>query len=267
MWTTLALAAALSLAPGASGGLALNNARTTYGILGAPRPDNKFLPGDTFVLSFDIDGIRVDRDGNYFYSIAMEVTDADGKPVFKQDPHEQQASNSLGGNSLPAFASLQIGLDQPPGSYTLKVTVTDLAARASQTLTRSYEVLPRGFGLVRPSLSSDPEGHYPLPFVGPGQPFWVNFSAVGFGRDRAKGKPDLAVTMRLLEEDGRPTAAKPAAGAINQEDVPAKVQALSMQFLVAPNRVGKFTIELKATDKVDGKTATLSLPLAVLKPK
>jgi hypothetical protein len=267
MWTTLAFVAALSLAPGESGGLTLSNARTTSGVLGATRPDNKFLPGDTLVLSFDIDGIRVDRDGNYFYSVGMEVTDADGKPVFKQAPHEQQASNALGGTSLPAFATLQIGLDQPPGTYTLKVTVADLAARTSQTLTRSYEVLPRAFGLVRPSLSSDPEGHYPLPFVGAGQPFWVNFSAVGFGRDRAKGKPDLAVTMRLLDEDGRPTTAKPLVGATNQEEIPAKVQDLSMQFLVAPNRVGRFTIELKATDKVDGKTATLSLPLAVLKAK
>jgi hypothetical protein len=267
MWTTLAFAAALSLPPGqAPAELTLANARTTYGFLGAARPDTKFLPGDVCVLSFDVQGLKADHDGNLFYGVAMEVTDADGKVQFKQDPREQQASNVLGGNSLPAFASLKIGTEQQPGTYLLKVTVTDLAAKTSKSLTRSYTVLPRAFGLVRPTLTSDPEGRYPVPLVAAGQSVWLNFAAVGFGRG-AEAKPNLTVSMRVLDEDGRPTTAKPTVGNVNPEEVPAKAQAVALQFLMAPNRTGKFAIELSAKDGVAGKTATLTLPLTVLKPQ
>jgi hypothetical protein len=266
MWTTLAFAAALSLAPGQSGDLELTNVRTTYGFLGSSRPDNKFLPGDVFVLSFDVQGVKVDRAGNLFYSIAMEATDAAGKVQFKQAPREQQASNVLGGNSLPAFASLQIGTEQQPGTYALKVTVTDLLAKTSRSLTRSYEVLPRGFGLVRPTVTSDPEGRYPVPLVAEGQSVWINFAAVGFARG-GKGQPNLSVTMRVLDEEGRPTTPRASVGTVNPDEVPARAAAVPMQFLVAPNRAGKFTVELTAKDGAGEKTARLSLPLTVLKPQ
>jgi hypothetical protein len=266
MWTTFAFVAVLGLAPGQPGSLALTNVRTTYGVLGAPRPDNKFLPGDEFTLSFDMEGVKVDAAGKLFYSIGMEVTDRDGKPQFKQDPREQQATNSLGGNSLPACANLQIGTDHAPGTYTLKVTVTDLVAKSSQTLTSTYEVLEKDFGLVRPAVTADPEGRFPAPCVGEGQSIWVNFAAVGFGRDKDKGQPNLSVTMTIFKERGEPTVDKPAKGEVVNQDVPAKALALPMQFALAPNRAGKFTVALKATDKVTGKTATLSFPLTVLKP-
>ncbi len=267
MWTTLAFVAALSLPPAQSGDLALSNVRTTYGVLGGPRADDRFLPGDTFVLSFDIDNIKSDANGNQFYSIGMEVTDSAGKVQFKQDPRDQQASNVLGGTSVPAFASLVIGLDQQPGRYTLKVTVTDLVAKAGQTLTRGYEVLPRGFGLVRPTVTSDPEGRYPAPFAAEGQSVWINFAAVGFARAGDKGSPDLSVSMRVLDADGKPTSAKPVVGKVEADQVPAKALAVPMQFLVAANRPGKFTVEVTARDAVGGKSATLSLPLTVMKVK
>jgi hypothetical protein len=267
MWTTFAFVAVLGLAPGQSGPLALTNVRTTYGVLGAPRPDNKFLPGDEFTLSFDIEGVKVDNAGKLFYSIGMEVTDRDRKVQFKQDPREQQATNSLGGTSLPACAHLQIGLEHAPGTFTLKVTVTDLVAKTSKTLTSTYEVLPKDFGLVRPAVTADPEGRFPAPCVGEGQSIWVNFAAVGFGRDKDKGQPNLAVSMTVLNANGEPVVDKPASGEVVNQDVPAKALALPMQFTLSPNRAGKFTVALKATDKVSGKTATLSFPLTVVKPK
>ena len=54
MWMTLAFLATLGSTPGQSGTLALTNARLTYSALGAPRPSNKFLPGDSFVLGVDL---------------------------------------------------------------------------------------------------------------------------------------------------------------------------------------------------------------------
>jgi hypothetical protein len=266
MWTTFALVAAVGLAPGQSGSLAITHVRTTYGVLGAPRPDNKFLPGDEFTLSFDIEGIKVDSAGKLFYSIGMEVTDRDGKVQFKQEPRDQEATNSLGGTSLPACANLQIGLEHAPGTFTLKVTVTDLVAKTSQSVTSTYEVLPKEFGLVRPAITADPEGRFPVPCVGQGQSLWVNFASVGFGRDKGKGQPNLSVTMSVLKENGDPVVDKPAKGEVVNQDVPAKALALPMQFTLAPNRAGKFTVVLKAMDNVNGKSATLSLPLTVMAP-
>ncbi len=156
MWTTLAFVAALTLTSGQSDQLALTNVRTTYGALGPERPDNKFLPGDSLVLSFDIEGATVDAGGKLLYSIGMEVTDHDGKALFRQEPRSLEAKVGPASKSVPGRANLQIGLDQPAGDYTLKVTVTDRATKASREVTRSYQVLPKAFGLVRLALSGDP---------------------------------------------------------------------------------------------------------------
>jgi hypothetical protein len=266
MWTTFVLTAALSAVPGQSGQFALTNVRTTYGFLGAPRTDTKVLPGDNIVLSFDIEGIKPDSSGKVLYRIAMEVADGKGVVHFKQSSRDRETTLALGGSRVPAFASLQIGLDQPAGDYTVKVTVTDRVTKSSQTLTNTYQVLPKAFGIVRLTTTNDPHGQFPAPFVGEGQSLWVNFAAVGFGRDQGKGQPNLSVALNILDENGRPTMAKPFTGEVNQ-NIPANAMALPMQFLLELNRAGKYTVELTATDKVSGKTANLSFPLTVLKPK
>ena len=149
MWMTLVLTTALGVAPAQAGSLTLSNVRTTHGFLGVPRTDTKYLPGDNIVLFFDIEGMQSDAGGKVLYSIAMEVADGKGVVHFKQSPRDKEAILALGGTRLPAFASLQIGLDQPAGDYTVKVTVTDRTSKASKTLTNTCQVLPKAFGLVR----------------------------------------------------------------------------------------------------------------------
>jgi hypothetical protein len=265
MWKTIALVAALVLAPGRADALTLSNVRGTYGILGAPRADTKFLPGDQFVLSFDIEGVQVDDGGKVLYSIAMEVLDTQGKSKFKQAPRDLETLNALGGTSVPGYAELKIGADQPPGKYQMKVTVSDRAAKTSQAVTRDFEILPKTFGLVRLTTTSDPEAAIPAPFMGEGQTLWISFGAVGFDRD-SKGQPNLTTTLRVLDDAGRPTIAKPLAGEV-KDNIPKDVKVLPMQFALSLNRAGKFTVEVKATDKLTGKSATLSVPIQVLKPK
>ena len=70
----------------------------------------------------------------------------------------------------------------------------------------------------------------------------------------------------MLDQNGKPTVEKPPTGEVSK-DVPDKLLALPMQFLLDLNREGSFTVELKATDKVSGKTATVSFPLTVQKSK
>jgi len=85
-----------------------------YGLLGAPRPDAKYSPADSYVLaSTSTASRRCRRQG--LYSVGMEVTDSAARPTSSRPPRPQ-AQNSLGGKHLPGFVSLQIGLDQPPGA-------------------------------------------------------------------------------------------------------------------------------------------------------
>ncbi len=265
MLTTLALLSALSLPANQTDKLTVTNVRSTYGVLGAARPDDKVLPGDSYVLSFDIEGVKVADDGKVLYSVGMEVTDSDGKAQFKQDPRDLEANASLGGNSLPAFAMVNVGHEQKAGKYKVKVTIIDRANRQSTSISHEYEILPKAFGLVHVTMTSDAEGKIAAPFLSVGESAWINFQAVEFGR-ASNSQPNLAVSMRILDETGKPTLPRPFTGQVDK-DVPAKAMAIPMQYDLELNRAGKFTIEVKVTDKTTGKDATLKLPLSVIKSK
>src|SRR6202011_6041401 len=120
MWSSIAFLAVMTLSPAQSGQLTLTNVRSTYGILGPTRADNKVLPGDTVVLSFDMEGAKVDANGKVLYSIGMEVDDSNGKVLYKQAPQDREALLPAGSKALPAAANMTVGLDQKPGEYTLK---------------------------------------------------------------------------------------------------------------------------------------------------
>jgi hypothetical protein len=264
---TVALAVALSLAPSQAGKLALTHARLTQGLLGPVRPDAKLLPGDSLFLAFDIDGLQADASGKAQYSVGMAVANSQGKVQFKQEPRNLEAINALGGNRLPAHAHIDIGVDQPPGDYTLSVTVADRSTKATQTIAQKFQVLPKALGVVRLRLTGDPEGQVPLPGTGVvGQPLFIHCGLVGFERDKAKKQPNVSFEMRVLDESGKPTLAKPFTGVVNQ-DVPENAASVPLQFVLPLNRAGKFTVEIKATDQVAKKSATLSFPYAVIESK
>jgi hypothetical protein len=262
MLSTLPLLAALCVVPGQADGLTLGEAHVTHGILGPTRENTKFLPGDSLFLTFTISGITADVNGKVLYSIGTEVSDANGKAVFKQPPQDREAINALGGNQLPAYAQVAIGLQQPAGKHTLKVTVTDLANKKSQTLTQEFEVLKPDFGLVRLHASADADGQVPCGLLTAGQSLWISGAVVGFRRGGAAMQPNVALELVILDGAGKPTLAKPFGGTINK-DVPAKDTSLPIQFHVALNRPGKFTLKLTATDALAGKTVTHSFPITV----
>jgi len=267
MWATLALAAMLQPAPAQTSNLSIKNDRITYGILGPERRDNKLLPGDVFVVSFDIDGLQVNtEDGKVKYSMGMELTDGQGKVQFKKEPQDLEAVNALGGSRLPAFALSDIGLDTPPGEYTLKVTVSDRVNKAMQQLIRKFEVQQKKFGIVRLVLSNEKDMPVP-PVAVPGQTVLINFALVSFDLAGDKKQPNLNVEMRILDEAGQPTISKLfLSGDLNNvEDQFKKI--VPMQFIVAVNRGGKYTIELKATDKVSNKSVVEKLPITVVEVK
>jgi hypothetical protein len=266
MWKAVAvLFAGLSLAPqGAEPGLRLVNERVTYGLLGPVRPDLRFVPGDTCYISFDIQGLKLDPAGKVRYRMELEVLNAKGEREFKKQPQDREVLASLGGDVLPAFASIDLGVEMPPGKYTLKVIVSDSLGKGTATLTRAFDVLPRDFALVRPQITFPGDiPAPPQPTVG--QDIFINVAVVGFDRAGPMMQPNVALEMRVLDEKGQPTLAQPFTGEIKAE-VPKELAHLPGRFLVKLNRPGKFTVQIKATDRIRNKTAELSLPLVVLPP-
>jgi hypothetical protein len=261
-----ALISSSNLSAEESNKLALTNVRSTFGVLGPARRDDKVLPGDSYVLSFDIEGVKVADDGKVLYSVGMEVTDRGGKVQFKQDPSDLEAKAALGGSSLEGFAMVNIAPEQPAGKYILKVFVTDRATHQSTSLSHEYETLPKAFGLIHLTMTLDPEGKITAPFLSQGESAWINFTAVGFGRDKTTQQPNLEVNLRALDANGKPTLPKSFSGLVDK-DIAANADTIHLQFDLDLNRAGKFTIELKANDKVTGKEATLSMPITVLKAK
>jgi len=263
MLTTLALVGVMTLAP-AQGGLALENVRITYGELGAPRPDNSLLPGDIFFLAFDIKNITVDPTGKVQYSMSMEVTNAAGAKVFEQKPVDRNDFLPLGGNKLPARAYVTVPLDQEPGTYSCKLVVIDKANKAEQSITQKFIVKQKQFGIVSLYTSSDAKGELPAPPYGmTGQSVWVHFVVVLFDRDKTKKQPSLSVEMSTLSADGMPTVPKPTILEISSE-VDEKDTGIPLRFLLPLNRPGKFTVQLKVTDKLTNKTSSVQLPIEVV---
>jgi hypothetical protein len=264
MLTSLAVVAALSSLAADSGELTLTNVRTTFGVQGPLRAEPKLLPGDSLCIAFDINGVKTDANGKVQYSTAMEIRDRAEKVIYRQAARPLEVINSLGGDRLPAFIHLDVGLEEPPGDYTVKVTVTDRATNSSQSLTRPFKVLDKSFGLVHITTTSDNQGKTPVAVPGVGESVWVNFGIVGFSRQ--KGQPHLQLEMRIFDDTGKPTTTNPFAGAITK-DVPEKALAAQGQFLLSLNRPGKFRVELKAIDQFGKKTSEITFPITVVAPQ
>jgi hypothetical protein len=262
----LCLLLSLTQSPAQGGELELRNIRATYGMLGPTRPDGKILPGDIFHLAFDIENIQVSNTGEAQYGMAMEVTDANNKVQFKQDPVQLTALNTFGGRSLPAIAHVKIGRDQPPGKYTLKVTVTDRASKKSNSFSRPFEVAAPSFGIVQLSFWADAAQQISAPALAvPGQALWVHAYALDFKRGGTGSQPNLAIEMQVVDDKNQPTLPKPFTEEFTK--LPAEAVVLPIDFQLVPNRPGKFTIKLRATDRVANKTMELSFPFTVIEPK
>jgi hypothetical protein len=242
------------------------NDRLTYGHLGPVRETNKYLPGDVIYLTFEVQNMTFDAEGKASYAMGLEMLDAKGTSLMKQNPQPGNARNYLGGTTMPSAANLQVPLEAPAGIYTFRVTVVDNSSKKTVTSERKIEVLPKGFGLISVGTSADREGHIAWSPVGVvGDSIYLNFSAVGFARDKQTKNPNIKVTMRVLDEKGQAASAAKMFGEANS-DIPENMAVVPMQFGITLNRTGRFTLEVTATDVIAGKSATVSYPVRVLAP-
>jgi hypothetical protein len=267
MFSSLALVTLMSISPGQMNPtLTLSNVRATYGELGSPRPDMKVIPGDILIINFDIEGIQTNKEGNVRYSMEMEVLDSKGKAIFKPRPLEKNDYLPFGGNILPARAYVRVEVDQPAGTCTCKVTVKDLSTKAVGSFEKKFDVLKTEFGFVRVYTSSDDLGKISSPQIGVvGQSVWLNLAVVGFDRNSSNKQPNVEVEMNVLDKNGKPTIETPMKF-VGDRNIPEEDFGFPLQFMLPMNRAGDYTIELKATDKVNKKTSKVALPFKVFAP-
>ncbi|MBY0327210.1 hypothetical protein EBS67_10605 [bacterium] len=265
MWTvTVGLTCLLAMLPEQSGKISIENPRLLYGVPGLPRASNKFAHGDNFYLAFDIKGVKSDAEGKVSYSLLTEVM-VDGRLEFKHESKDIDAIDSLGGNVLPGFSQLNIGLDQPDGKYTVKVTATEKKTKATASVVQEFILSKAELGIVRIRTTADRDEKVATAIFSTGEDLWLNLSIVGFARDKSK-QPNLKISMEILDSDGKPTVQKPPVAEISK-GVAEDLDLLPLQFYVSLNRAGKFTIKLKVMDQVSGKSSSLDLPLEVTQVK
>lgn len=261
--------AALTAVPGQAGELKLTNVRMTVGELGPPRSSAKFLPGDVVFIGYDITGLPIGPDGVVKYRMGMEVADASGKSIFKQEPRELEDFVPLRGNIIPARAFITIGLDQDPGTYTCKITVADPKTKGREdSLAVKFEVGKRDFGIVLVYPTHDETGRINAPTTGVvGQTIFVQFSVASFQRDPKTKQPNVAFEFQIVDEKGTPILDKPRTQTQDEKSpllVDEKEGAFAMRFPLFMSRPGKFTVKITATDRVSNKKSVYDLPVTVL---
>lgn len=259
----LSLAALLALLPAPARALDFKNVRPSYGPLGATRKEDsgskeiKCLPGDILFMSYEIDGLQLDaKVKKAVYTTLLEVFDSSAKTIFKKEtPNE--VIPQLGGASIPGDLHVIMGRNQQPGKYQVRLTVLDRLSNQQKSFVQVFELLPQGFGLVGVTAPA---------VAFPGQPYMASFAIVDLGLDGSKS-PKTKVEMKVLDEAGRPVS-DPLVNNFPQDltdniDLK-KENFVPMNFPIFPNRPGRFTIEISATDSIAQKTATIRYPLTVL---
>src|SRR5262249_50847057 len=123
----------------------------------------------------------------------------------------------------------------------------------------------KDFGLVRLHVTyyQQPPPLPAPPYGVTGQALVVHCAAFGFKRDDKTKQPNIAVTIRVLDEKGNPTTKNPFNVVVNDK-VPESYLAVPMQLPLELNRAGRFTVEFQATDQLTKKTAKLSFPITVV---
>jgi hypothetical protein len=246
-----------SLLPASSSAVELKNIRPCYGPLGATRYDTKLLPGDVLFMTFDIEGLVLDpKTGKTSYVTILELIDAKQQVLFKKETPNEVVPQ-LGGTRMPGDLHIIMGPKQAPGRYSLRLTVHDKFGNDAKAFKYDFDVVPESFGMVAVTASC----------IGfPGQHYVPGFALVNLAVD-AKKQPNVEVSIKILDQSGTPVA--PAMQLLLPRDMPENTDLDKANFvpLTVPvylNRVGRYTMEITAIDKLANKKTELRYPFNVI---
>jgi hypothetical protein len=173
--------------------------------------------------------------------------------------------NVLGGGKVPHSVLVSTGVDQPVGTYKVKVTVADFQGKKEASFTKEFILLPPEFGIVRFQLSYDRAAQFPSgPAAALGQTVFVNFVLLGYKRD-ARNEGAAAVELSVQDAAGKPANLQPLTGEF--KPITTANPFLQIRFDLPLHRAGQYKLILKATDHVAKKTVTLAVPFQVVEPR
>jgi hypothetical protein len=238
----------------------IKNVRATYGPFGAPRPGNQVLPGDLYLLNFDVTGLNIDARGVAKYEITLEVFDPKGKSVFKQSDKKGMVA-SLGGNTVPESAQVLVGVDQPPGKYKAVVSILEDGSKMPSQLVHDLDLVPRTFGMI--FLRAPATGLV-------GEDYKLSYYVVDMARD-ANQIPKLTFTTKVIDEATGKQTLPEATVSKFPDDLPAEARAglaktgpVPIESPMLLNRAGRFKVEVEIRDEVAKKSLKFSYSLKVL---
>lgn len=244
----------------------IKDVQASHGQLGPERKKLEYVRGDEMYLRFIVAGFTTDKDGRLIGELAMIVHDAAGKEILKQASPLQQVL-ALGGGTFPGHVSVTMGQELPVGEYTLKVTITDNLAKASDSFEQKFTCKAEEFALVAVRFSQDPDGKVPAS-VGGIASQTLYFKGRGVGFDRSKDEIDVEMTIQIYDLKGQPMMPKPIRSVVHVED-PKTVKAatvINLRGELTLNRPGDFVLKVSLTDKNSKKTSSFEAPLKVVSP-
>src|SRR4029079_8897292 len=110
----------------------IRDVQAAHGQFGPERKSAEYVAGDQVYFRYTVAGVRTDDEGRVRADIVLRLTDAKGARLLDQET-ALLAPLSLGADTLTADASIDLGLDFPPGEYELAVEVRDVTANDKQS--------------------------------------------------------------------------------------------------------------------------------------
>jgi hypothetical protein len=263
----LAVAALVLSATASQAKLEIQNIKAVHGLFGPERKSLKFFPSDQLCFRFILSGIKLDADGKIDASTTVNLVDADGKALLDRKSRLQHIL-PLGGESMLANVTVDVGDSVPVGDYRLTVTVKDNLADQTVSFSRKLTCRPTELAIVAPRLFYDADGKAPAPSGGlVGQELHLRLNAIGFGTAR-NSRIDTEMKVEVLDAEGKPTMPKPFGAAVKLDDTEKIKQTKSLVFRASfgLNRPGAFTLRITIADKVGKRSTQFEVPLKVTAP-
>lgn len=260
MWKRCLPLLALAALPAVADAVEIKNFRPCYApvYLGAERKGDKLMPGDKLFATYDIVGLKTDpKTGKANFVTIVELFDAGANPLFPAKETPSEPAFHLGGARVPSDLHVQMGANQKPGKYRIRLTIRDRLANEQQSMIHQFELVPPSFGIagvIAPSIGFS------------GLPYATDFALVDLTLDAHK-KPNVEVVMQVRDDSGKPVSPPVISTFPNDLPVGADLQTenfVPIRYPIFLNRPGRFTIDIHAKDHVGKKEARLTYPLTVL---
>jgi len=262
-WMLIVAVGLVAVEP-AWGQLKIVDVFAAYGPRGPERKSLDTVPGDRVFFGFGVEGAQTDAEGKIDCTLELELRDAAGMVLLKQQQPIRETL-ALGGGSFPASSNFQFSPESPPGDFTFKTTVVDKLARRSASFERTITVKKSEFAITNLVFFHDKDGKLPCSGTAVlGDQLHLRFLAVGF--DRTKPQLKHVMLVQTLDKNGRELLPKPMRAEVSTNDANVIATAPGIVFngSLAINRIGEFQIRLTVIDDVSERKTELTVPIKVV---